>query len=308
MSLAFERARATSTSASLARTPRNARHANASSRRFSRARASASDDAEAWEKFYAAHSRNGASADVRFFKDRHYLRRAFGELVDADARAHPETFRAALDPKTLGDVDESDVVDVLELGCGVGNSVYPLIRANLNMRVTAVDCSPTAVATLEKSPEFDPRRVRALVVDASEANSMVGRVDDASMDAVTAVFFLSALTASGMRNVAEEVRRVLRPNGVLLFRDYARGDVKNDGDSSQFVPGLRVDSATESDQMYRRGDGTLAVFFEPSELNEVFVSVGLVGACEIVSHTVTNRKLGVTMERRFVQGRFVKPA
>ncbi|OUS43593.1 S-adenosyl-L-methionine-dependent methyltransferase [Ostreococcus tauri] len=297
MSHAFERARATSTSASLARTPRNARHANASSRRFSRARASASDDAEAWEKFYAAHSRNGASADVRFFKDRHYLRRAFGELVDADARAHPETFRAALDPKTLGD-----------LGCGVGNSVYPLIRANLNMRVTAVDCSPTAVATLEKSPEFDPRRVRALVVDASEVNSMVGRVNDASMDAVTAVFFLSALTASGMRNVAEEVRRVLRPNGVLLFRDYARGDVKNAGDSSQFVPGLRVDSATESDQMYRRGDGTLAVFFEPSELNEVFVSVGLVGACEIVSHTVTNRKLGVTMERRFVQGRFVKPA
>ena len=32
----------------------------------------------------------------------------------------------------------------------------------------------------------------------------------------------------------------------------------------------------------------------------------LEGACEIVTHSVTNRKLGVTIDREFVQGRFVK--
>ena len=270
--------------------------------------ASTSDDARAWERFYLAHSRGGSKADVSFFKDRHYLRRAFSELADADARQHPEAFRAALTPSTLGAIDEEKRLEVLELGCGVGNSVYPLLRANLNMRVTAVDCSPTAIATLEKSPEYDPRRLRTHVVDASQAGSMVGRVDDASIDAVTAVFFFSALTTSGLRNAAEEVRRILRPNGILLLRDYARGDVKNSDETSRFVPGERIDGVeSSSEQMYRRGDGTLAVFFDPEELNEAFTSVGLIGECEIVTHTVTNRKLGVVLERKFVQGRFVKP-
>jgi len=280
----------------------------------SRAAPRAADDPQAWERFYLTHSKDGAKGhDVGAFKDRHYLRKAFGELVDEEARAAPETFRPALRPSELPDVDETRKIDVLELGCGVGNSVFPLLRANLNMRVVAVDCSPTAIAAVRANPEFDARRLRTHVVDASARRSMESCVDDASVDAVTAVFFLSALTANGLRNAAEEIRRVLRPNGVLLFRDYARGDVKNADASSQFVPGERLDenaslSSTSNEQTYRRSDGTLAVFFDEDELNDVFASVGLVGECEIVTHSITNRKLGVTMDRKFVQGRFVRLA
>ena len=190
----------------------------------------------------------------------------------------------------------------------------PLLWANLNMRVVAVDCSPTAIAAVRANPEFDARRLRTHVVDASAPRSMVSCVDDASVDAVTAVFFFSALTANGLRNAAEEIRRVLRPNGLLLFRDYARGDVKTDA-SSRFVPGERIDenaslssSSSSNEQTYRRSDGTLAVFFDEDELNDVFASVGLVGECEIITHSITNRKLGVTMDRKFVQGRFVRLA
>jgi len=304
---------ATSTSAArptLVRTKSAPRHKSRS-----RAAPRAADDPQAWERFYLTHSKDGAKGhDVGAFKDRHYLRKAFGELVDEDARAAPETFRPALRPSELPDVDETRKIDVLELGCGVGNSVFPLLRANLNMRVVAVDCSPTAIAAVRANPEFDARRLRTHVVDASAPRSMVSCVDDASVDAVTAVFFFSALTANGLRNAAEEIRRVLRPNGLLLFRDYARGDVKTDA-SSRFVPGERVDenaslssSSSSNEQTYRRSDGTLAVFFDEDELNDVFASVGLVGECEIVTHSITNRKLGVTMDRKFVQGRFVRLA
>ena len=42
-------------------------------------------------------------------------------------------------------------------------------------------------------------------------------------------------------------------------------------------------------------------------MNAAFRSVGLEGTCKLVTHSVTNRKLGVTIDREFVQGRFVKP-
>ena len=41
-------------------------------------------------------------------------------------------------------------------------------------------------------------------------------------------------------------------------------------------------------------------------LTRAFEDAGLVGSCERVTHAVTNRKLGVTLTRHFVQGRFVK--
>jgi len=301
---AAPRARRDAAAPSTTASPSSQRAFRDARRAVSRVAASTTDDPHAWERFYLTHSKDGAKGhDVGAFKDRHYLRKVFGELCDADARASPETFRSPLTPETLRDVDEANAVDVLELGCGVGNSVYPLLRANLDMRVVAVDCSPTAVAALRANPEFDSRRVRAHVVDASASGSMRACVEDASMDAVTAVFFLSALTASGLRHATEEIARVLRPNGVLLFRDYARGDVKSDG-ASRFVPGERVDG---EGKVYRRPDGTLAVFFDRDDLNDAFRAVGLDGECEIVTHSVTNRKLGVTIDREFVQGRFVKP-
>jgi SAM-dependent methyltransferase len=235
----------------------------------------------------------------------------FPELVDDAARLFPDAFRAALDPSTLADVDEhaKDALTVLELGCGVGNSAYPLLRANENLKVVAVDCSKTAIEALKANPEYDARRVRAHVVDASREGSLVGTVEDGTLDAATAVFFFSALTRQGLENAAKEIARTLKRGGVLLFRDYARGDVKG-AEGSAFVPGYRVkasaESGAEEEAMFRRSDGTLAKFFDEEELARVFDACGFEGSCEIVEHLVTNRKLDITMSRKFVQGRFVK--
>ena len=98
------------------------------------------------------------------------------------------------------------------------------------MFIHACDCSPTAIAALQANPEHDPRRCNAFVADLSSGDHpLKDHIPDASIDAVTGVFFFSALDAAAFARVARECERVLRPGGVVLFRDYSADDVKNGG-------------------------------------------------------------------------------
>lgn len=63
----------------------------------------------------------------RFFKDRHYFDREFPELVSG-----PHV--------------------VLEVGCGVGNTVFPLLDLNPQITAYACDFSATAVDLVKKHP------------------------------------------------------------------------------------------------------------------------------------------------------------
>lgn len=70
-----------------------------------------------WDLFY---KRN----DTRFFKDRHWTTREFAELVTMSSR------------------DGS----IFEVGCGVGNLIYPLLEDGLNFkRIYVCDLSPRAI-------------------------------------------------------------------------------------------------------------------------------------------------------------------
>lgn len=72
-----------------------------------------------WDLFY---KRN----DTRFFKDRHWTTREFDELLD------------------LGGKGKQNVL--LEIGCGVGNFIYPLIEDGLKFRkIFACDLSTKAI-------------------------------------------------------------------------------------------------------------------------------------------------------------------
>ena len=186
------------------------------------------------------------------------------------------------------------------------------MRANLDLFVVAVDCSPTAIMCFTNDEEFDRRRCRAFCADLGNTEGPLTKekvgaerfVANESVDAVTGVFFFSALDADAFARVARECARVLKKNGLVLFRDYSKEDVKGTDDTSteNFAPGQKID-----EDAYVRGDGTLAVFFDEQFVTRVFEDAGFVGRCERVTHSVTNRKLGITFERHFVQGRFVKP-
>ena len=73
-----------------------------------------------WDLFYKRNSTN-------FFKDRHWITREFPELR-----------------KVLSKLDFSHPV-MLEVGCGVGNTLFPLLEENDAVFVHAFDFSPRAV-------------------------------------------------------------------------------------------------------------------------------------------------------------------
>ena len=73
-----------------------------------------------WDLFYKRNS-------THFFKDRHWITREFPELLQA-----------------ISDVGSSRPV-LLEVGCGVGNTVFPLLEENDALFIHACDFSPRAI-------------------------------------------------------------------------------------------------------------------------------------------------------------------
>lgn len=81
-----------------------------------------------WDLFY---KRN----DTRFFKDRHWTTREFDELVDLASKENQNVF--------------------LEVGCGVGNFVYPLVEDGLKFRkIFACDLSTRAIELFKSCTKY----------------------------------------------------------------------------------------------------------------------------------------------------------
>ncbi|CAL6303993.1 unnamed protein product [Bathycoccus prasinos] len=274
------------------------------------------NNTNAWELFYQNHRSN-------FFRDRHYLRKSFKRDLMNDVEF--EGFVENVSPEELEEKMKTlPALDVFEIGVGVGNAMFPLLRANPNLRFQCADVSETAIEQLKLHVDYDERRIsKAFVVDAGERGCLVSMKDE-SFDVVLMCFFLSALNDAEIRNCLMEVRRVLRNGGVALVRDYADDDEKNKA-SSDFNPGRKVVMEDER-EAYRRSDGTLARFFSERQMMEMFTGVGFqeaasgeedgVGeereerkegsAVERVLFTQANRKMNVEITRAFLEGRFVK--
>lgn len=82
------------------------------------------DSKKNWDLFYKRNS-------THFFKDRHWIPREFPELV-----------------REISEAEQRRVV-LLEAGCGVGNTVFPLLEENPNLFVYACDFSPRAIEFLK---------------------------------------------------------------------------------------------------------------------------------------------------------------
>lgn len=90
-----------------------------------------------WDLFY---KRN----ETRFFRDRHWTIREFEELVEI----HSDTKKI-----------------LLEVGCGVGNFLFPLLEENACLFVYGCDFSPRAVQLVRNDPRYNEERVKAFVSD-----------------------------------------------------------------------------------------------------------------------------------------------
>lgn len=189
----------------------------------------------------------------RFFKNRCWLFTEFPEIT------------------SLKDEKSSCI---LEVGCGVGNSVFPILShcSDNNVHVYCCDFSSNAISILKENSEYNPDHCTAFVCDIT--------CDDwnppfalESLDVILLVFVLSAIQPEKydimkqnsfwdfnfffflcyrLKHVVQKFYEYLKPGGIILFRDYGRYDMAQ----LRFKGGRCI-----SENYYSRGDGTLVYFF-----------------------------------------------
>ncbi|XP_029445213.1 methyltransferase-like protein 6 [Rhinatrema bivittatum] len=225
-----------------------------------------------WDLFYKRNSTN-------FFKDRHWTTREFEEL-----RACREF--------------ENQKLTILEAGCGVGNCLFPLLEGDLNIFAYACDFSPRAVEFVKQNPLYNTERCTAFQCDLTK-DDLLDNVPAESVDVVILIFVLSAIHPDKMHFAVENICKVLKPGGSILFRDYGLYDHT----MLRFKSGNKL-----GENFYVRQDGTRSYFFTEEYLARLFTDVG----CEqVVSDYVlretVNKKEGLCVPRVFLQSKFRKP-
>ncbi|GMG99586.1 hypothetical protein Nepgr_001426 [Nepenthes gracilis] len=236
-------------------------------------------DASAWSRFHTRHSTG------KFFKERRYLLKEFPELVS-----------------------RPDCSKVLEVGCGNGSTILPILRGKEKIIVYACDCS---IEALEKTKEnlVDANivgiedRVHPFCCDFSKTGFPKWLACDScrqmfsekllpcypeikeneeallnnfcssdecqccvgGMDMVTLVFTLSAVPVERMPRAITECFSVLKPGGMLFFRDYGLYDMTMFRFDSEKRLGFRE---------YMRSDGTRSYFFSLDAVRDLFVGAG----------------------------------
>ena len=239
-----------------------------------------SESVKNWDRFYKRNS-------DRFFKDRHYLPTEFQHLT---SDLSLDTADPSSPPRRL-----------LEVGCGVGNALFPLRDIFPALTLLGCDASKNAIALIHQRLEAENKEdgnggkapldvwVQDIVTQPFPPHTL------RSVDYVTLIFVLSAISPLHHPAVLRSIRQQLLPGrGVLYLRDYARLDMAQ----------MRFQSSAVLDVegFYIRADGTRTFFFELERLVKTMEEGGWeVLEKEVVERRLENRKEKLEMRRRFVQ-------
>lgn len=127
-----------------------------------------------WHEFYNRNTDN-------FYKDRHYLHIIFPELLNK--------------PSGCNECDGSSCdqqIHLLEVGCGVGNAVIPLLEINPHLLINAIDFAKSAISILINHPKVLSSNGRIIANVCDIINDPLP-VSDGSQDLVLCMFVLSAI-------------------------------------------------------------------------------------------------------------------
>ncbi|XP_027631792.1 methyltransferase-like protein 2B isoform X2 [Tupaia chinensis] len=286
-----------------------------------------------WNDFYKIHE-NG------FFKDRHWLFTEFPELAPSPEQNYLkdvlleskksegpglETEQHKCSSDCLGHTTQMPPVEenvtqkfshlevcahefpgssatyrILEVGCGVGNTVFPILQTNNDpgLFVYCCDFSSTAIELVQTNADYDPSRCFAFVHDLCDEEQSYPMPWN-SLDIIILIFVLSAIVPDKMQKAITRLSRLLRPGGMMLLRDYGRYDMAQ----LRFKKGQCL-----SGNFYVRGDGTRVYFFTQDELDTLFTTAGLEKVQNLVDRRLqVNRGKQLTMYRVWIQCKYRKP-
>jgi len=232
---------------------------------------------QAWNRFYQIH-------DEKFFKDRNWLLREFPEILT--------------NTLTLND-DRSSSIRLLEVGCGAGNSVFPLLEASSSIFIFCCDISERAVSLVRRNVNYNETRCQAFVWDIAEEKDN-NQIVEGSLDAILCVYVLSAIPSNRLTMAIRNLSRLLRPGGLLFIKDYSMYDMAQ----LRFKKNNFV-----QENVYRRGDGTLVHFFTEEELDELLEKTGALKriSCVTDRRLIVNRAKQQRMYRMWIQCKYGKP-
>ena len=254
-----------------------------------------------WDTFYGQHQN-------RFFKDRHWLFTEFPELHGTNStqstgsntvESAEKSANVESPESTVHTVDETPV-NYFEVGCGVGNTVFPVLNTNKNpnLKMYCCDFSSTAIQILKEHPDHDAARCHAFVCDITQEKLDLP-FEEESLDVIIMIFVLSAVCPEKMQSSVSQLASYLKPGGVFLFRDYGRYDMAQ----LRFKQGRCL-----SENFYVRGDGTRVYFFTQGELKEMFENAGLQEKENLIDRRLqVNRGRQLKMYRVWIQCKYVKP-
>lgn len=239
-----------------------------------KSRKSEEEASKNWNKFY---KRNGD----RFFKDRHWISNEMVELVE-------DNIQKKLD------------CTLIEIGCGVGNSVIPLLEQYENLRIFGWDFSSVAIDILKNnlaklSNNINSRcnlNVVDIRYDISKQINMNFTVDFATL-----IFVLSSLHPDTLIDAINNIKPFLSKKSLVFVRDYALNDAAQ----------LKFNSSKEiEDNFYLKDDGTRVFYFSTNILETLFKQCGFSTIkCEYKQSRTTNIKKNINIERRFIQAKFI---
>ena len=227
---------------------------------------------KSWNSFYKRNKDN-------FFKDRHWTEREFHILFQ----------------------DQPYIL--LEMGCGVGNFLLPILERRPSVMIIGCDTSPNAIEILSNNEIYQRHSSRCQIfvcdISSSELQSQFfNKVRSESVDVVSLIFVLSAFHPIQHAQVIRNAAWALKPGGRVLFRDYAKDDYAQQR--------FNIDRKMQDD-LYVRQDGTLSFFFTLEYLAAVFQQEGFHMVEHQYIHRKTfNTKTNFSADRIFIQSQWEK--
>jgi ubiquinone/menaquinone biosynthesis C-methylase UbiE len=105
---------------------------------------------------------------------------------------------------------------VLDVACGTGRTLHQIARTHPKLRLHGADLSPAYV-----------REARKQLADVDEVTLAVENAEalpwaDATFDVATSVYLFHELPRNARRNVVRELRRVVKPGGLVVIEDSAQ--------------------------------------------------------------------------------------